>query len=91
MKHSADISDNLAILQRGRENIECNWDEILDDDELRTQTMYAMSVMASMGSTIELLLRFGEIWLSDDELETLENIRKWLVTSLEELNGDTIR
>jgi len=87
---TVDISNNLDLLQRGRDNIERHWHMILVDEELKTQTMCAMSVMASTGATIELLLRFNEIWLSDTEVEVLNNIREWLVTSLEELNGDTI-
>jgi len=87
---TSDISNNLELLQQGRDNIECHWQEILSDEELKTQTMYAMSVMASTGATIELLLKFNEIWLSDDEIEVLNNIREWLVSSLDELTGDTI-
>ncbi len=87
---TVDISNNLELLQQGRDNIECHWQEILSDEELKTQTMCAMSVMASTGATIELLLKFNEIWLSDDEIEVLNNIREWLVSSLDELTGDTI-
>lgn len=83
-----DISDNMNTLIDSVDGIEHNWDNIIADQVLTDKAIDVIKQVSSLAMTIQFLLNFHEIWLTDDEHEQLEAIRDYCDVSLEELSID---
>ena len=83
-----DISDNMNTLIDSIDGIEHNWDNIIADQELTDRAIKVIEQVSSFTMSIQLLLNFHEIWLTDEEHEQLEAIRDYCDVSLEELSID---
>ncbi len=81
----ADISDNLNLLAESIEGIADNWDEIVMNDELINRAIHVLETVASTAYSIQLLVNFNAIWLTDSENETLEEIQSFVSTGITEL------
>ena len=81
----ADISDNLNLLAESIEGIADNWEEIVMNDELINRAITVLETVASTAYSIQLLVNFNAIWLSDSENETLEEIQSFVSTGITEL------
>ncbi len=81
----ADISDNLNLLAESIEGIADNWEEIVMNDELINRAITVLETVASTAYSIQLLVNFNAIWLTDSENETLEEIQSFVSTGITEL------
>ena len=85
----ADISDNLNQMIDSIDGISEHWDEIVLDEEygLREKCIAVLERVNSMALTIQLLLKFNAIWLSDSEHEILDDIVNFVVDGINELDS----
>jgi len=81
----ADISDNLNLLAESIDGIADNWEAIVMDDQLINRAITVLETVASTAYSIQLLVNFNAIWLSDSENETLEEIQSFVSTGITEL------
>lgn len=81
----ADISDNLNLLADSVDGIADNWEAIVMDDQLINRAITVLETVASTAYSIQLLVNFNAIWLSDSENETLEEIQSFVSTGITEL------
>ena len=83
----ADISDNLNNMIDSIDGISEHWREIVLDEDLTDKCIAVLERVNSMALTIQLLLKFNAIWLSDSEHEILDDIVNFVVDGINELDS----
>ena len=83
----ADISDNLNNMIDSIDGISEHWQEIVLDEDLTDKCITVLERVNSMALTIQLLLKFNAIWLSDSEHEILDDIVNFVVDGINELDS----
>ena len=83
----ADISDNLNQMIDSIDGISEHWQEIVLDEDLTDKCIAVLERVNSMALTIQLLLKFNAIWLSDSEHEILDDIVNFVVDGINELDS----
>ncbi len=81
----ADISDNMNHMIESIDGISENWEEIVLDEELTDKCVSVLENVHSLAITIQLLLNFNAIWLTDSEHEALDDILSFSTTGIDEL------
>jgi len=81
----ADISDNMNQMIESIDGISENWEEIVLDEDLTDKCVTVLESVHSLAITIQLLLRFNAIWLTDSEHFALNDILSFSTTGIDEL------
>ena len=83
----ADISDNLNQMIDSIDGISEHWREIVLDEDLTDKCITVLEQVNSLAMTIQLLLKFNAIWLSDSEHEILDDILNFVDEGINELDS----
>ena len=81
------VSDNLNLLLESVTGIHDHWDQVIESEELTERALNVLENVASSAYTIELLVKFNAIWLSDSEQQNLDDILSFVSTGIEELTS----
>ncbi len=88
----ADISDNLNQMIDSIDGISEHWGEIVTNEDLTDKCISVLAQVNSLAMTIQLLLKFNAIWLSDSEHEILDDILNFVdegITELDSINKES--
>ena len=88
----ADISDNLNQMIDSIDGIYEHWEAIVTNEDLTDKCIAVLEQVNSLAMTIQLLLKFNAIWLSDSEHEILDDILNFVdegITELDSINKES--
>mgnify|MGYP001483303332 CR=1 FL=1 len=84
MRDSTDISDQLAVMTQLMDTVDLHDPEV---DELADRVIDACLGMVQMGMKIRLLDMLGELYVSDEENEIINEFEEWAYKAVNTLEN----
>lgn len=84
MRDSTDISDQLAVMTQLMDTVDLRDPEV---DELADRVIDACLGMVQMGMKIRLLDMLGELYVSDEENEIINEFEEWAYKAVNTLEN----
>ncbi len=83
MMTDCELSDSLNEFAERLWELDLHHDEIVDDPDLRKRITHALTNMNSNLLVFRLLVNSGELFLTDDENQTLTDMTHWVIETTE--------
>jgi len=83
MKTECELSDSLNDFAERLYDLDQHHDEIMNDPDLRGRITHTLTDMTSNLLVFRLLVNSGELYLTDDEDQTLKDMTNWVTETAE--------
>ena len=83
MKTECELSDSLNNFAERLYDLDQHHDEIVNDPDLRKRITHTLTDMNSNLLVFRLLVNSGELFLTDDEDQTLTDMTHWVIETTE--------
>jgi len=83
MKTECELSDSLNDFSDRLRELDLYHDEIVEDADLRGRITHTLTDMTSNLLVFRLLVNSGELYLTDDEDQTLKDMTQWVAETTE--------
>tara|TARA_B100001063_G_scaffold244497_1_gene277414 strand:- start:83 stop:352 length:270 start_codon:yes stop_codon:yes gene_type:complete len=83
MKTECELSDSLNDFSDRLCELDLYHDEIVEDADLRGRITHTLTDMTSNLLVFRLLVNSGELYLTDDEDQTLKDMTQWVAETTE--------